>query len=200
MQQKRLFHILTAFITTIAFLSYYAMATGTGIGIHTTVIRETKLHVITELVKRQVFWVRYIDVSSLFLSASHPSDPPPPAPERHSKLTTITGEVVSNHSPSPPRPLAHRRHQRREHPRARVHGCGHDPIRPLRRALARQSTGLGLVRVRVSRVPQHRLPDRLQGTPRRDDQGHEDKGVFRRHLALHIGSLDSLSHVSFSYS
>ncbi|KAI1200801.1 hypothetical protein F5X97DRAFT_71132 [Nemania serpens] len=61
--QKRLFHILTAFITTIAFLSYYAMATGTGISIHTTVIRETKLHVITELVKRQVFWVRYIDWS-----------------------------------------------------------------------------------------------------------------------------------------
>lgn len=61
--QKRLFHILTAFITTIAFLSYYAMATGTGIGIHTTVLKETKLHVVTELVKRQIFWVRYIDWS-----------------------------------------------------------------------------------------------------------------------------------------
>ncbi|KAI1126768.1 hypothetical protein F5Y10DRAFT_206442 [Nemania abortiva] len=59
--QKRLLHTITAFITTIAFLSYYAMATGTGINIHTTVIKETKLHVITELVKRQVFWARYVD-------------------------------------------------------------------------------------------------------------------------------------------
>ncbi|KAI1179226.1 hypothetical protein F4777DRAFT_575257 [Nemania sp. FL0916] len=59
--QKRLFHIVTAFITTTAFLSYYAMATGAGINIHTTIIHETKLHVITELVRRQVFWARYID-------------------------------------------------------------------------------------------------------------------------------------------
>ncbi|KAI0102788.1 hypothetical protein GGR51DRAFT_279525 [Nemania sp. FL0031] len=59
--QKRLLHTLTAFITTIAFLSYYAMATGTGIDIHTTIIKQNKLHVITELVKRQVFWARYVD-------------------------------------------------------------------------------------------------------------------------------------------
>ncbi|KAI0535428.1 hypothetical protein GGR58DRAFT_515404 [Xylaria digitata] len=59
--QKRLLHILTAFITTTAFLSYYAMATGAGINYHTTIIKETKLHVVTELVKRQVFWARYID-------------------------------------------------------------------------------------------------------------------------------------------
>ncbi|KAI0479740.1 hypothetical protein F4859DRAFT_529884 [Xylaria cf. heliscus] len=61
--QKRMFHIITAFITTIAFLSYYAMATGTGITIHTTILRETKLHVVTKLVKRQVYWVRYVDWS-----------------------------------------------------------------------------------------------------------------------------------------
>ncbi|KAI1293965.1 hypothetical protein F5Y03DRAFT_373770 [Xylaria venustula] len=59
--QKRLLHILTAVITTTAFLSYYAMATGAGVSLHTTVIRETKLHVITEIVKRQVYWARYID-------------------------------------------------------------------------------------------------------------------------------------------
>ncbi|KAI1363851.1 hypothetical protein F5Y08DRAFT_340316 [Xylaria arbuscula] len=58
--QKRLFHIVTAFITTTAFLSYYAMATGSGVSLHTTVIG-TKLHVITEVVKRQVFWARYVD-------------------------------------------------------------------------------------------------------------------------------------------
>ncbi|KAI1344759.1 hypothetical protein F5Y15DRAFT_4180 [Xylariaceae sp. FL0016] len=61
--QKRLFHILTAFITTFAFLSYYAMATGDGISYHTTVVKETKLHVVTEVVKRQVFWARYVDWS-----------------------------------------------------------------------------------------------------------------------------------------
>ncbi|KAI0550045.1 hypothetical protein F4679DRAFT_226664 [Xylaria curta] len=59
--QKRMFHIITAFITTIAFLSYYAMATGTGVNYHTTILKESKLHVITELVKRQVFWARYVD-------------------------------------------------------------------------------------------------------------------------------------------
>ncbi|KAI1502785.1 hypothetical protein F5X99DRAFT_142461 [Biscogniauxia marginata] len=61
--QKRLFHVLTAFITTFAFLSYYAMATGDGVGIHTTIIKESKLHVITEIVKRDVYWARYIDWS-----------------------------------------------------------------------------------------------------------------------------------------
>ncbi|KAI0521845.1 hypothetical protein F5B22DRAFT_506121 [Xylaria bambusicola] len=61
--QKRLFHIITAFITTTAFLSYYAMATGSGVDFHTTVIKESKLHVITEVVKRQVFWARYVDWS-----------------------------------------------------------------------------------------------------------------------------------------
>lgn len=61
--QKRLFHMITGTVTTTAFLSYYAMATGAGINIHTTIIHETKLHVITEVVKRQVFWARYVDWS-----------------------------------------------------------------------------------------------------------------------------------------
>ncbi|KAH9900151.1 hypothetical protein F4778DRAFT_159187 [Xylariomycetidae sp. FL2044] len=59
--QKRLFHMLTALITTIAFLSYYALATGDGVSSHTTVIKETKLHVVLEVVKRDVYWARYID-------------------------------------------------------------------------------------------------------------------------------------------
>ncbi|KAI2623765.1 hypothetical protein GGS21DRAFT_331871 [Xylaria nigripes] len=61
--QKRLFHIITAFITTFAFLSYYAMASGSGIGIHTIIIRASKHNNVVELVKRQVFWARYVDWS-----------------------------------------------------------------------------------------------------------------------------------------
>ncbi|CAJ2502863.1 Uu.00g102570.m01.CDS01 [Anthostomella pinea] len=61
--QKRLFHVLTALITTFAFLSYYAMATGDGVGVHTTVVKETKLHVVTEIVNRDVYWARYVDWS-----------------------------------------------------------------------------------------------------------------------------------------
>ncbi|KAI1495003.1 hypothetical protein F5X96DRAFT_676066 [Biscogniauxia mediterranea] len=61
--QKRLFHILTAFITTFAFLSYYAMATGDGVDVHTTILKRSKLHVVTEVVKRDVYWARYVDWS-----------------------------------------------------------------------------------------------------------------------------------------
>ncbi|KAI0146988.1 hypothetical protein GGR57DRAFT_281015 [Xylariaceae sp. FL1272] len=59
--QKRLFHIVTALITTIAFLSYYAMATGDGVKYHETVIHRTKQHVVTEVLRRQVYWARYVD-------------------------------------------------------------------------------------------------------------------------------------------
>ncbi|KAI1876762.1 uncharacterized protein JN550_000834 [Neoarthrinium moseri] len=61
--QKRLFHILTAFITTFAFLSYFAMATGDGIGYHQYAVTETKQHIVTHIFNRQVFWARYIDWS-----------------------------------------------------------------------------------------------------------------------------------------
>ncbi|KAI1822049.1 hypothetical protein F4861DRAFT_532542 [Xylaria intraflava] len=61
--QKRVFHIITAFVTTFAFLSYYAMATGSGIGIHTIILKENKHRVVTEIVKRQVYWARYVDWS-----------------------------------------------------------------------------------------------------------------------------------------
>ncbi|KAI1260915.1 hypothetical protein F5Y18DRAFT_217430 [Xylariaceae sp. FL1019] len=61
--QKRLFHIITAIVTTIAFLSYYAMATGDGVSYHETVIHQTKQHVVTEVLRRQVYWARYVDWS-----------------------------------------------------------------------------------------------------------------------------------------
>jgi bacteriorhodopsin len=48
-------------VTTFAFLSYFAMATGDGVGWHTTVLKAVKHNLPTELVKRQVFWARYID-------------------------------------------------------------------------------------------------------------------------------------------
>lgn len=59
---------MTSFITTFAFLSYFAMATGDGVGFHQTVIREhlkeTGQHVVKHVINRQVFWARYIDVSA----------------------------------------------------------------------------------------------------------------------------------------
>ncbi|KAK9418413.1 putative Opsin-1 [Seiridium unicorne] len=63
--QKRLFHVLTSFITTFAFLSYFAMATGGGVTFHQTVIKEhlkeTGQTVVKEIINRQVFWARYVD-------------------------------------------------------------------------------------------------------------------------------------------
>ncbi|ERF71652.1 hypothetical protein EPUS_00641 [Endocarpon pusillum Z07020] len=63
--QKRLFHILTAFITTFAFLSYFAMATGDGIAYNQVKVVEQNKHVpdIVHYVYRQVYYARYIDWS-----------------------------------------------------------------------------------------------------------------------------------------
>ncbi|ORY64825.1 bacteriorhodopsin [Pseudomassariella vexata] len=61
--QKRLFHIITAFITTFAFLSYFSMATGDGLSLHQYATTETKHHVVTEVYKREVYWARYVDWS-----------------------------------------------------------------------------------------------------------------------------------------
>ncbi|KAI0386636.1 opsin-1 [Hypomontagnella monticulosa] len=61
--QKRLFHIITAFVTTFAFLSYYAMATGDGITSHAYVVGRSKLGAVTEIIKRDVYWARYVDWS-----------------------------------------------------------------------------------------------------------------------------------------
>ena len=64
-QQKRLFHILTAFITTFAAISYFAMASGDGIAYHHTAIKESHKHVpdTTQDIYRQVYWARYADWS-----------------------------------------------------------------------------------------------------------------------------------------
>lgn len=64
--QKRLFHILTAFITTFAFLSYFAMASGDGINFNkivTTVSHKHGLPDTEEIVYREVYWARYVDWS-----------------------------------------------------------------------------------------------------------------------------------------
>jgi len=63
--EKRMFHILTAFITTFAFLSYFAMATGDGISYNKTKIVESHKHVPDTIqeVYRQVYWARYVDWS-----------------------------------------------------------------------------------------------------------------------------------------
>jgi bacteriorhodopsin len=63
--QKRLFHILTAFITTFAFLSYFAMASGDGINLNKIVVTESHKHVpdTHQIIYREVYWARYVDWS-----------------------------------------------------------------------------------------------------------------------------------------
>lgn len=63
--QKRLFHILTAFITTFAFLSYFAMASGDGISYNKIVEKESHKHVpdTYQTTYREVYWARYVDWS-----------------------------------------------------------------------------------------------------------------------------------------
>jgi len=63
--QKRLFHIITTFITAFATLSYFAMATGSGNSFSDTIVKESHKHVpdTIEHVFRQVFWARYVDWS-----------------------------------------------------------------------------------------------------------------------------------------
>jgi bacteriorhodopsin len=62
---KRLFHILTTFITVFAAISYFAMATGDGNGYTHIIIKEVHKHTpdTVEHVYRQIFWARYIDWS-----------------------------------------------------------------------------------------------------------------------------------------
>ncbi|KAJ9503460.1 hypothetical protein H2202_000599 [Exophiala xenobiotica] len=61
--QKRLFHILTAFITTFAFLSYFAMATGDGTSFNTYTETEHHKRVPNthQDYKREIYWARYVD-------------------------------------------------------------------------------------------------------------------------------------------
>lgn len=56
--QKRLFHILTAFITTFAAISYFAMASGDGISYNLVVDEDANKEIY-----RQVYWARYVDWS-----------------------------------------------------------------------------------------------------------------------------------------
>jgi len=61
---KRLFHSLTTVIVLIAGLSYFAMATGSGVGWHHIRVRESHDHGVPDTfrhVHRQVYWARYID-------------------------------------------------------------------------------------------------------------------------------------------
>lgn len=65
-QQKRMFHILTAFITTFATISYYGMAVHAGVSYNKiTSVEKTDKHLpdITNVVYREVYWARYVDWS-----------------------------------------------------------------------------------------------------------------------------------------
>lgn len=63
LQQKRLFHILTAFITTFAMISYFAMAVNDGVSHNKIVIKESQKHFpdTFQTVYREVYWARYVD-------------------------------------------------------------------------------------------------------------------------------------------
>ncbi|KAL8726724.1 MAG: hypothetical protein Q9166_006519 [cf. Caloplaca sp. 2 TL-2023] len=63
--QKRLFHILTAFITTFATLSYYAMAIGDGVAHNKITIKHSQKHFpdTYDVIYREVYWARYVDWS-----------------------------------------------------------------------------------------------------------------------------------------
>jgi len=63
--QKRLFHVITTFITVFATLSYFAMATGDGNSWAHIVVKIHNKHTpnLHEDIFRQIFWARYIDWS-----------------------------------------------------------------------------------------------------------------------------------------
>jgi bacteriorhodopsin len=58
-QQKRLFHVITALITTFATIAYYALASGDGRSY--SVNHYTDGNGIIQTVLREVYWARYID-------------------------------------------------------------------------------------------------------------------------------------------
>lgn len=63
MQSRRLYHTVTTIITIAAALSYFAMATGHGVSLQTTTVREQHDHTPDTFreVQRQVYWARYVD-------------------------------------------------------------------------------------------------------------------------------------------
>lgn len=60
---KRVFHTLIALTTTISFLIYLALSTGTGVVHAHSLIRHAHSHVpdTTTTVHRQIFWLRYVN-------------------------------------------------------------------------------------------------------------------------------------------
>lgn len=60
-----MFHIITAFITAFAAISYFAMATDDGNSLVSYVIKEVNHHVpnTRHVVYRSVYWARYVDWS-----------------------------------------------------------------------------------------------------------------------------------------
>ncbi len=60
-----MFHILTAFITTFAAISYFAMAVGDGISYNEIKIKHSEKHFPDTFttIKREVYWARYVDWS-----------------------------------------------------------------------------------------------------------------------------------------
>ena len=65
LKQKRLFHILTAVITTFAANSYFTMASGDGIYTNKYTEKITNKHVpdTFKYIYRDVYWARYVDWS-----------------------------------------------------------------------------------------------------------------------------------------
>ena len=63
LQAKRLYHVITTLIVIFASISYFAMATGHGVSIHTTTIRSQHEHVPDTFheIQREVYWARYVD-------------------------------------------------------------------------------------------------------------------------------------------
>lgn len=61
--QKRIFHVLSAFITAFATISYFAMATGDGNSYTHILVRHIHKHTpdTVEHVFRQIFWARSVD-------------------------------------------------------------------------------------------------------------------------------------------
>jgi len=60
---RRLYHVITTLIVIIASISYFAMATGQGVAVNTIHYTDGNEFVpdIHHVVKRQVFWARYVD-------------------------------------------------------------------------------------------------------------------------------------------
>lgn len=60
-----MFHILTAFITTFAMISYYSMAVGDGVSMNEIKIKHSQKHFpdTYDIVHREVYWARYVDWS-----------------------------------------------------------------------------------------------------------------------------------------